>query len=201
LNTNTGKALHGSGERVKPGREHVNDVPTWTTAMERATLGALAASVPAGGLIVEIGGLYGGTTSVLALANPGARVVTIDEFSWSPAADRPPASAAGLRAEMARIGAGNVTVVEGDSAIIGPAWDEKIDLLFIDGGHSFEAVRTDLENFVKHAQVVACHDWKNKVWPSVRLAIKDYVRIHPEWAIALVADTVVVLRKVTHGGS
>jgi precorrin-6B methylase 2 len=175
--------------------ESVNQIPSWTTLMERAALGALAAGMPTGGLIVEIGGLYGGTTSVLALANPAARVVTIDEFSWSPAKDRPPASAAGLRAEMTRIGASNVTVMEGDSATIGPTWDEKIDLLFIDGGHSFEAVRADLENFAKHTRLIACHDWKNRAWPSVRQAIEAFILAHPEWTIVLVADTVVVLRR------
>jgi precorrin-6B methylase 2 len=173
----------------------VNGIPTWTTATERAALAALASGVPADGLIVEIGGLYGGTTSVLALANPDARVLTIDEFSWHPATDRPPASAAGLRAEMARIGAANVEVLEGDSKLLGPKWNGAIDLLFIDGGHNFDSVHADLENFAGHARMIACHDYGNRAWPSVDQAIRAYLGSHPEWAIALIADTLVILRR------
>jgi hypothetical protein len=44
----------------------------------------LARGVSAGGIIVEIGGLYGGTTAALGLANPSARIVVVDDFSWSP---------------------------------------------------------------------------------------------------------------------
>ena len=54
------------------------------TEEERGCLAQLAREVPDQGLIVEIGCLYGGVTAVLALSNPSAAVIAIDDFSWHP---------------------------------------------------------------------------------------------------------------------
>ena len=165
-----------------------------TDINERECVAKLAAAVPLGGLIVEIGSLYGGMTAVLGLARPEAKIISIDDYSWHPA-DDVPTSKELLLANMKSVGVKNVTAREGDSRAIGKTWKRKIDLLWIDGGHSYDYVHADLENFGPHAQVIAVHDYKNPAWATIEKAINDFIVDHPEWAISEVVGMVAVLRK------
>ena len=90
-----------------------------TEINERECLARVAGEVPDGGLIVEIGCLYGGTTAVLALAKPTAEVRVIDVFDWHPL-DDVPTSPELLMQNMASIGVTNVILNKiGDSLV---AW-------------------------------------------------------------------------------
>lgn len=170
-------------------------VPSWTSIAEREKLAELAEQVPAGGLIVEIGALYGGMTVVMGTANPRANITSIDNFSWTPPGyETRPACKAEMERNLAEFGV-SAEIIEGDSRTIGKAWRETIDLLWIDGGHSYDYVRQDLENFGPHAFVIALHDWDNKFWPDIRQAVEDFMAKHPGWEIVSVVETVVVLRK------
>ena len=165
-----------------------------TDINERECVAELAAAVLPGELIVEIGSLYGGMTAVLGLANPGAKIVSIDDFSWHPA-DDVPTSKKLLLANMKKVGVKNVKVKEGDSREIGKTWETPIGLLWIDGGHSYEYVHADLVNFGPHAQVIAVHDYKNPAWTTIEQAITDFIAVHPEWGVSNVVGMVAVLRR------
>jgi precorrin-6B methylase 2 len=169
-----------------------------TEINERECVARLAAEVKADGLIVEIGALYGGMTAVMALANKKAHVITIDNFSWHPADDVPTSKELVL-SNMAKVGVKNVEVLEGDSRVIGVTWTEPIDLIFIDGGHSFDWVYPDLCNFAPHAQVVALHDYDNPFWKTIRQAVEKFLSEHPEWEVSEVVGTVAVLRRKSAG--
>lgn len=174
--------------------EIFNAVPSWTSVAEREELASLAGEVKPGGSIVEVGALYGGVTIILGKANPQAEITVVDNFSWSPIEERP-ASKEELLRNVITFGVKNVTVKVGDSRVIGKKWKEPIDLLWIDGGHSYEFVRADLESFGVHAQVIACHDWDNEFWPDIRQAVEDFFKNHPEWKVDHNTEMVVVLRK------
>lgn len=165
-----------------------------TEINERECVARLAAEVPPGGSIVEIGPLYGGMTAVLGLASPDADIVSIDDFGWHPA-DDVPTSKKLLLANMKLVGVKNVKVKEGDSRKIGKTWKSPIDLLWIDGGHSFDYVYQDICNFGVHANVIALHDWDNPAWPDIRQAVEKFIADHVEWSIAEIVGMVVVLRK------
>jgi tRNA and rRNA cytosine-C5-methylases len=169
-----------------------------TDINERECVAKLAADVPPGGSIVEIGSLYGGMTAVLGLANPEAKIVSIDDYSWHPA-DDVPTSKELLLANMKRVGVKNVKAREGDSRVIGKTWKKAIDLLWIDGGHSYEYVHSDLVNFGPHARVIAVHDYKNPAWATIEQAINDFIQDHPEWAIVDVVGMVAVLKRKGEG--
>ena len=164
-----------------------------TDINERECMAKLAADVSPGGLIVEIGSLYGGMTAVLGLARPEAKIVSIDDYSWHPAGYLLTSKKL-LLANMKKVGVTNVTAREGDSREIGKTWKRKIDLLWIDGGHSYDYVHADLENFGPHAQVIAVHDYKNPAWATIEKAINDFIVDHPEWVISEVVGMVAVLR-------
>jgi len=169
-------------------------IPSWTETDERNLLHELASQVQPKGLIVEIGALYGGTTQVLAKAAPKAKVITIDEFSWTPE-NYPPATKELLESHLKEVGIKNVTVLEGKSEEIGKTWSRHIDFCFIDGGHSYEYVHADLCNFAPHSEVVACHDYGNPFWETIKKAIDDFIHDNPEWYVSKVAGTIAVLRR------
>ena len=169
-------------------------IQSWTEEEERALLAELAAEVQPKGLIVEIGALYGGTTVVLAKAAPKARVITIDEFSWTPEG-HPKATKELLESHLKEVGVKNVTIIAEKSEHVGPEWDKHIDLCFIDGGHSYQYVYADLCNFAPHSDVVACHDFGNPFWATIKQAIMDFTAKNPEWYLSEVAGTVAVLRR------
>lgn len=168
--------------------------PSWTSEAERVELIRLAREVRENGHIVEIGGLYGGMTAVIGLANPSARITVIDEFSWDP--NNMGASAKTLLTNVARAGVGNVEVITGDSRRVGQVWESPIDLLWIDGGHSYEFVKSDLDRFGPHAARIALHDWENEFWKTVRTAVEDFLQAHPEWKFSHNVDMVAVLERV-----
>ena len=149
-------------------------VPSWTSEDERRQVGALAYDLIDGSKIVEIGCLYGGSTAVMGLASPKSSITVIDDFSWNPN-EYPEGSRAAFQKNMDTFDI-HVNIIEGDSRQIGKIWKDPIDLLVIDGGHSYEYIRADLELFAPKAEVVVCHDWDNPAWPSVRTAIEEFLK-------------------------
>lgn len=175
--------------------ERASKVRTLTEINERECLARLAQGIEKENpVIVEIGGLYGGTTGVLALANPQAEVICIDTFEWHPP-DDVPTSEDLLYANMKSIGVENVRVIVGDSRALWKTWRKKIDLLFIDGGHSFEWVYSDLSRFSPYARVVALHDYGNPFWTTIKQAVDRHLRENPIWRLDEVVGTVAVLRR------
>ena len=168
--------------------------PSWTSAAERSEMCKLASEVQKDGLIVEIGGLYGGMTAVLGLSNPQAHITVIDEFSWDPY--KKGASAETLLENVKRVGVANVEVITGDSRIIGRNWTKAIDLLWIDGGHSYEFVKSDLDRFGPHAKRIALHDWDNPFWKSIRQAVEDFLKVQPGWKFDHSVEMVAVLERL-----
>lgn len=165
-----------------------------TTQEERDCLAELAKEVPDNCAIVEIGTLYGGTTVVLAQAQPHAAVITIDDYSWHPDPE-PLTSPSLVRDNLDKFNIDNVTIVSGDSREVGKMWAREISLLWIDGGHSFDFVHNDLLNFGKHAQVIALHDYKNPAWPTIEQAIISFVEKYPFFYIDKVVGMICVLRR------
>jgi glycosyltransferase involved in cell wall biosynthesis len=167
---------------------------SYTSVAERVELCNLARNVKADGLIVEIGGLYGGMTAVLGLANPRARLVVVDDFSWSPI-EGEPADADILLSNCQRVGVSNVKVIPGNSRDIGETWKDPIELLWVDGGHDYESVRSDLATFGPHARRIALHDWDNPAWPGIRLAVEEFVKASLGWRVSHSVEMVVVLER------
>lgn len=52
-----------------------------------------------------------------------------------------------------------------------PTPDLPLDVLYIDGDHSYAAVLNDLNTWGPHAKLILCHD---ATWPDVRKAIDEF---------------------------
>jgi predicted O-methyltransferase YrrM len=98
--------------------------------------------------IVEIGRFRGGGTFVLAAAMAeGSRVISYDVHLKVGGRDVGARLDSELRAALARYGlADRVELVVGDSGSA-PAPAEPCDLVFVDGDHSYEGVRADVERW------------------------------------------------------
>lgn len=136
-------------------------VPGWETKAEQQTLMLYAAQVPNGGIIVEIGGEYGMSASLFAkAASEGVDIVTIDLF--------PGDLKARHISNLAEAGFKNCThPIEGNSPEVAAKWpeltpgEELLDLLFIDGDHSYEGAAADIAGWIPYVKLggtVIFHD-------------------------------------------
>lgn len=102
--------------------------------------------VSPGGLVVNVGTWYGKSVACFLAGQPEARVITID-LDHSKIMEPLP----------------GVKYITGDSGDVALAWDEPqlIDLLFIDGSHSYPGVMRDtvLADHVKPGGKVIFHDY------------------------------------------
>lgn len=121
---------------------------------EQAVLRQLAAAVPPGGVIVEIGTAEGGTALLMhrAVAHRGVRIYTVD-IAPSPKARE-------------HLRDTDVTMIVQPSADCARGWaatvGQPIDMLFIDGSHQLQDVVDDFNLWVPHLRpggMVVFHDY------------------------------------------
>lgn len=140
------------------------------TPQEIYTLRVLAWSLAEAPVIVNIGAGAGTSGLAFAESRPDARVFTVDISPGGPLG--------GLENErnaFAGTGLTLPTQILGDSQAVGKAWDgPQIDLLFIDGDHSYEGCLGDLVAWREHVWtggLIVFHDYGRDVWPDVAKVI------------------------------
>ena len=163
------------------------NVPGYLAENEARFLGLLAACVPAQGAIVEIGSFKGRSTVMLAkvASHYGfGPIIAIDPHNSPILLDRqgdPEASSYDALLNSIRA-AGLSNEVEAHvatSAESASSWNRPIRLLWIDGDHSYEGVRKDIDGFIPHlapAGVVAFHDALNAFPGPIRVFVEDVLR-------------------------
>lgn len=131
-------------------------------------------------VIVEIGSARGYSTCLFALAcveNGDGMVYAIDPHMTNDWTDRGTGgeTLAFLNARLQEYGlTAHATIIRKTSIDAARDWTEPIDLLFIDGDHSLEGVKTDFElfaPFVGEHGLIAFHDsaWEHdRPWESFR---------------------------------
>jgi hypothetical protein len=144
-----------------------------------ARLRALAAAVPAGEAIVELGAYRGRATGWLLLGaqeGHGAHVTSVDPWEQRAGQDYEGRIAGvesarpGFEEYTRRIGATGerLTVRQGYAADVGRSWSgPPVGLLWHDAGHGAEEVAADLAVWLPHmapGAVVALHDAGNPLW-------------------------------------
>lgn len=155
------------------------------------TLADFAKQVPADQEIVELGVFQARTAVIMAwgasLGN-GAHVTAIDPWELAGNVYDPPFTDANTRAmaehNVASIGYGDrVRLIHGFSTDVAPSWRSKdveksVGLLFVDGDHTREGARADIEAWAPHlapGAVIAVDDYRHPDWPGVAQAVDELV--------------------------
>jgi len=133
--------------------EKIKNVNALTTPEERRAFCKYAKKVPNGGVIVDIGTAAGSSAFTFALASkPSVKVYTIDpNKNENFLANR---EEWGLEEKLVFINKTSEEAVK--------EWNKKIDLLFIDGIHSYLGVMNDFNWYspsVKKGGIILFHDY------------------------------------------
>lgn len=152
---------------------YLTGVPGWETVSEQALLVKLAKEVTAEGVIVEIGAEFGMSASLFAYAAlETVEIWSVDLFPGELMAQHLSNLVDAKYAIKTPAGiVSRTNVIQGDSVEIGRNWQDInakfgrngawIDLLFVDGDHSYVGVMNDLMQ------------WGGKVKPGGRIAFHD----------------------------
>lgn len=169
---------------------------------ELARIMELAAAVPKGGVVVEIGSLYGLSSWHLAKAcAPGVTVFCVDPWQreqWvidivEKPLNAPPFCRAAFESYTADCD--NIVMIEGYSPQIARGWNLPVDLYFEDAVHTNPTLATNLAFWserVKPGGVIAGHDYA-KYWPEVMEEVDGLAK--RVGSKLTVVDTVWSLRK------
>ncbi|KKO20370.1 MAG: class I SAM-dependent methyltransferase [Candidatus Brocadia sp.] len=138
------------------------DIFTHLTKKERLLLYKLVLSLPNKAIVVEIGSYLGASTVFLASAikDRDGHIYCVDTWSNE-------AMSEGKRDTFDEFlkNTGSmkdfITPLKGYSVEVAKTFNKGIDLLFIDGDHSYEATKSDVENWVpkvKDCGIIIFHD-------------------------------------------
>jgi len=133
--------------------DSIKDIPGWMGFEDCEVLHKYASKVK--GTIVEIGCYAGRSTTLLALSSPKSEITTIDSMAMGNVEGELMENIKGLRVDFIRK----------HSSEAGAEWIQPIDLLFIDGDHSFKQVMEDIELFVpcvRSGSYVLFHDYNTE---------------------------------------
>jgi hypothetical protein len=183
---------HGRIVRMKPPR-FFKQVRAATPEDVMAALADFAAQVPADQEIVEIGVFHGRTALQLAWGarqGHGAHVTGVDLWDMPGNTYAPPFTDSSSRRwafhHVKSLGySRDITLVQGFSHEVAKAWpegwfssDKKVGLLFVDGDHSKEGARRDIEAWAPHLAEdarIAVDDFEHPDWPGVKEALDELV--------------------------
>lgn len=150
-------------------------------------------------VIVEIGSYAGGSTMILAefASRYGGKVFAIDPFHSDNRPKYESSYEAEFDANTARW-AHHIEKCKGSSGEI--PWQRPIDMLFIDGDHSYEALARDLSRFVpyvKSSGIVALHDYKQSGKVGVRRNVDEKLLGNPGFVPLGTVGSLIAFRKRT----
>jgi predicted O-methyltransferase YrrM len=184
-------AVSDFASTVKP---LIADVPGWLTDEEGEALYELARRCPGRGVIVEIGSWKGKSTICLGLgsrAGSGVRIYAVDPHTDYRFGD--------FTANVERAGIADlVTPIAALSQPAAAAFDEPIELLFVDGSHEEALVREDFDKWVPKVLAggwVAFHDTTWTAGPR-RVVGERVYRSHEFADVRFVVGSLTVARKV-----
>ena len=174
---------------------------------ELAFLSELAAHVPSGGKIVEIGPLFGRSTNAIASAAPSAQITSIDTFDnadWikayqSKLRDVPDFGIDAFRHYTKKFK--NVSAIQGYSPTVVQNWAEPIDMYFEDATHGNPNLKQNMDFWISHLRpggVVCGHDYTLR-FPDVKREADKWAK---QWGVrADVVGSLWALRKPSNASS
>lgn len=171
---------------------------------EGARLSYLASMLPENAVIVEIGSNEGKSACFMAAGlkyagNMNSKIYCVDLWELGGPTQQVNYRIPGKRVKFQKnvfdLGFENIIDENmADSIQFSRTWDQKIDMLFIDAGHTFDAVSADYkawQKYIKRGGYIVFHDYK-PMWPGVMQLIDETVLldekwIHPETVVSMIS--------------
>jgi len=151
---------------------------THLTIKERLLLYKLALSLPKNSICVEIGSYLGGSACFLASAakEKGHKVYCVDTWKNEGMSEGERDTFDEFLRNIEPL-KGFIVPLRGYSVDVAKSFDKEIDLIFIDGDHSYHAVKADVESWipkVKNGGIVVFHDigWAE----GVQKVVEEYIK-------------------------
>jgi predicted O-methyltransferase YrrM len=186
----------------------------WLTPAEAIELYELARRLPGPQPVaVEIGSWQGRSSVVLARGlreKDQATLYCVDPFDSSGDAQSSAEYAARAAAadnplretfvqNLLRAGVRDVVeVLQGHSHQVAPGFERPIDLLFLDGDHSYEGVRRDFIDWAPKVQqggFLCMHDVRHPVHQGPRRVVDELLATDPGWEVVRTVDSMLVARR------
>lgn len=188
--------------------ERINTVEGFLEDLEMITLFFLPSMVESvEGNIVEIGAWMGKSTICLTLGNQlvssqSKQVITIDTFDCrgNYGSLQRESTLKEFKANIAKFELEkSVQYIVGDSENVQDQIHCPISLLFIDGDHTYEGVRSDIQNYcskVSEQGLIVFHDYAYPGEPDVAIAVDEFLNHNPMYQKVLMCKTMLVVRKL-----
>jgi predicted O-methyltransferase YrrM len=152
------------------------NTPGWILLYEEAFLNSLCMSLPPNPKCINIGS--GAGTSTCAMLRAGAYVISIDIDIEMHSLEREAVVKQTLPES-------NLYQELKSSAEAAKGFvKESADLIFVDGVHSFEGVKSDLGLYtpkLKPGGILVCHDYTDPRQKEVTRAIRQWHKANPDW--------------------
>jgi predicted O-methyltransferase YrrM len=147
------------------------------TVKEKTLLKQYATKIPKDGIIIEVGSYLGASACFLAVGakKPDQRIYCIDTWHNEGMTEGVRDTFSEFKKNTEKFN--NIIPLRGKSEDIAKNFKQKIDLLFIDGDHSYETVKIDLNAWLPHTKngaILIMHDygWAEGVIKSVDEIVK-----------------------------
>lgn len=143
---------------------------------EFEALKKLASELPPNPIVINFGAGAGNSAAAFLLGREDVFVYTIDRQKES----SPFGCLEGEQNLLERLGLWSperIQQIHGDSAETGRTWTGgKVDLVFVDAGHSYEECKADALAWLPHLReggVMVFHDYTSPNWPNVVRAVDE----------------------------
>jgi len=192
---------------VPPGyiKHILSTVDGWLSYHEALYLYSLAAVGSGRGKILEIGSWKGKSTIILARGSKWSKreqVYAVDPHKGGPDQEshgyKSIDSEIEFRSNVEREGVADYViplVMKSEEAVVG--WSEPIRLLWIDGDHSYEAVKKDFllwEPFVAPGGVIAFHDTYS--WEGPKRVVEEMILPSRSFVVIGLVDSITAVKKI-----
>jgi len=174
--------------RLRGCYDSAKTIQTWTTQRELRELYRLAASCPPGATAVEIGSYLGASTIYLAagLKQVHGRLVCVDTWNNETMPEGERDTFEEFERNISRLRDRIVPVRKRSEELTQQDIGAEVDFVFIDGEHSYEAVRRDFEcilPMLSARALVAFHDSTYGEFPGVSRFIGETLA-RGQWFLA-----------------